>query len=113
MSSEPLPPPLPDLAAARTCRWLNLLVLPGLGSWLAGRRIVGTFQALLALTGFALTGFWFMRFVADCANARPSPPEGGRYLLLGLAGVGVFLFGWLWALATSLQIVRAARKTAA
>lgn len=81
----------------------NLLVLPGLGSLFAGRK-VGWVQAPLALAGFALTSFWFVTFVATWIRTRAFPFEGGPYFRLGLLGVALFAAAWLWALGTGLQL---------
>lgn len=98
-----------DPAAAQTCLWLNLLALPGLGSFLAGRRVTGFFQAALALAGFGLTGFWFFSFIALWFRTGEFPMDGGPHFPAGLAGVGLFAAAWCWALVTGLAILRKAR----
>lgn len=106
-----VPPKLLDRAVARNCLLTNLLVLPGLGSLMAGRRIAGVLQMLLTLTGFGLTGYWFTTFCYQWWQTRCFPFDGGPQLGWGLLGVLLFLAGWGWALATGLRILRAARKT--
>jgi hypothetical protein len=112
-SSGPTPPKLCDRTSARNYLLTNLLVLPGLGSWLAGQRFVGVLQAVLALTGFGLTGFWFISFLGACVQTETFPWDGGPQFRLGLIGVALFLAGWFWALGTSLRILRATRTTSA
>jgi hypothetical protein len=100
---------LVDHAAARRCLLVNLLVLPGLGSLLAGRW-VGWVQALLALSGFALTAGWTAWFVADWIHRGAFPETGGSHLWLAYAGILLFLAGWCWALATGLRLLRQAPR---
>ena len=111
--SGPTPPKLCNRASARNYLLTNLLVLPGLGSWLADRRFVGALQAALALTGFGLTGFWFISFLGACVQTETFPADGGPYLIQGLLGVVLSLASWFWALGTSLRILRATRTTSA
>jgi hypothetical protein len=90
---------------------LNLLVLPGLGTFLAGRRISGMLQIALAVAGFLLSG----RGVLQLINFRLTPdgfPDLDAIPLRALAiSCGWMLAAWLWSLVSSLQILRAARKT--
>ncbi len=114
-SSEPRGPAALDRASARACLWTNLLVLPGLGSLVAGRR-VGWAQAGLALAG--LGGFvWGMfRLLRDWV-ASEGPAFEFTAGLTGMAlGLGVSAVAWFWALGTSLQVrreVRARERTQA
>lgn len=101
-----LPPHLEAARAkARVHLLTNLLVLPGLGSLLAGRK-VGWVQAAVAATGVALTVMWFTSFVTAWVKLEEFPADGGPHLRLGLLGLGLFAIAWVWALATSLQILR-------
>ena len=89
---------------------LNLLGLPGLGSWLDGRRIAGLAQMTLTLTGFGLTSFWFVSFVRRLWATHAVPWDGGPHFRLGLLGLALFAGSWFWALGTSLSILRSAGK---
>jgi hypothetical protein len=111
--SGPAPPKLCNRASARNYFLTNLLVLPGLGSWLAGRRFVGLLQVVLALTGFGLTCSWFVSFIGACVQTQAFPLDGGPQLRLGLIGLALFLAGWFWAIVTSLRILRATHTTSA
>ena len=53
------------MARHRAYLWigLNLLVLPGLGSVFARKRISGALQMVAAIVGFAFMFFWFYRFI--------------------------------------------------
>jgi hypothetical protein len=84
----------------------NLLALPGLGTFLAGRRWAGVGQALLAIPGFVLTLWWFDSFVVLWWRTRSLPWDGGPRFRYGLIGVGLFFLGWVWALMTGLEIKR-------
>jgi hypothetical protein len=94
------------------------LALPGSGSLLAGRRS-GYAQMALAVGGMGLTLLFGLRFMIwSITNwARLHDPQAdfldmfeetwlrSRWALLG---IGLFVLGWLWALATSMAIVRSA-----
>lgn len=91
---------------------INLGATPGLGSFVAGHRVVGVFQMGLAVSGFIVILTWFWELVRgaweglQAGDSVSWPPSQG--LILGLV-----LFGaaWLWSLVTSLQIIRDLRKT--
>ncbi len=124
MSAPPpsLPPKLPTRDDARACLWSNLAV-PGLGSWRAGRRVSGALQLLLGATGVALSMAWFAWFLREWLESGRLPiltildhngqlPAGWlRYLWVGLAGLGLFVFSLGWALFTSLCIRSASDRT--
>ena len=98
--------PTPPLTKQRAliCASLNLLVLPGSGSWLGGRRTSGMCQILLAFGGFALTVMWFVDFIATWLRLKQFPLQGGDRLGLGVAGIFTFGAAWLWSAATSWRI---------
>lgn len=95
----------------RAWSWMltNLLVLPGLGSVLGGRR-VGYLQAALALAGLVLSLMFVAGFVHEWWTLRQLPELTGRWLLLGAGGVALFACSWLWALLTSLLLLRDSRR---
>jgi hypothetical protein len=93
-----------DEARAWACLMTNLLVLPGLGSLLGGRRI-GWIQAALALVGFALSAFWLLWFAAALLREGGFPLDGGPYLPGGLTGVLLFAVSWIWGLLTGLSVL--------
>jgi hypothetical protein len=97
-----------DEARAWASLMTNLLVLPGLGSLLAGRR-VGWPQAALALAGFALSTVWLGWFVIAWWGTGGFPLDGGPYLPMGLLGVLLFAVSWVWGLLTGLAVVRESR----
>ena len=96
------------------------LALPGLGSLVAGR-ISGYPQAALGFGGEALTlAFGVRSILWFAANwARLHDPEADHLAALldfwvagrlrwAMLGIALFALGWLWALATSLSLLRAA-----
>lgn len=101
-----------DEARAWACLMTNLLVLPGLGSLLAGRR-AGWPQTALALVGFALTAVWLVWFVVAWSRTGSLPLDGGPYLPWGAFGVLLFALSWVWGLFTGLRVVSESRATRA
>jgi hypothetical protein len=96
---------------ARNCVLINQLATPGLGSLMAGRWLVGTGQLLLAIAGFFMLIGWFFLVASNLYNLLVSdaPPKPAAWL--GEAGALTFGASWLWALLTSLQILRSAKET--
>ena len=89
---------------------MNLLVLPGLGSFLARRQVAGAAQAMLAGTGFGLSFWWLILLGRQWTEEGYFPWDGGTDFRIGVTGVLLFAVAWVWALATSLSVVRAARR---
>lgn len=84
---------------------INQLATPGLGSWLAGRRIAGAGQLILAFAGFFLfVGYLGILLVgvwrATWNGLEPVPPNPAWWRW----GIGLFGAAWLWAAVTSLQL---------
>jgi hypothetical protein len=111
----------PDLSpreAAQGCLTANLAV-PGLGSFLVGRK-VGLVQMAIYFAGFALTLTFGLRMIywvlshwsafyaefnspgADVLSAMSDLWHRSRWALLG---IGLFLISWIWALATSRTVM--------
>ena len=99
------------------------LALPGSGSLAAGRRS-GFGQVILAIGGMVVTILFGTRFViwyvANWSRLHQSQTDPIGALLdlwqmfrWPLLGMGIFLIGWVWALATSLAMVYSATKTEA
>jgi hypothetical protein len=93
---------------ATICVALNLLMLPGLGTLIAGRRS-GWAQLILGLIGFGLNFGWAVWFFAVLLRSEQLPENLTAHIWVALSGVAIFLIGWLWALVSSLQISREAR----
>ena len=89
------------------CWVQNQLMWPGLGTWAAGRKIMGALQMALSFLGAALAvaGFvwYFTNWFAD-TDHQPSW-DGKEATLCGL-GMGWLFLVWLWSLADSISIIR-------
>lgn len=88
------------------------LSMPGLGSWIAGRKYLGFLQLILAILGqlFTLLGFFTMlghiiTYGTGDAFATPG-------IVTAFSGLGLFLLAWFWALASSWGDVQKARDQA-
>jgi len=113
----------PREALSRQTAWgcfTTNAAVPGFGSLLAGRK-AGYPQVALCMLGLALTTIFGIRFFAwyfsHRAQLEQLEAEPDRYLLeiwmpvrWALLGMGVFAVAWLWSLATSLAILREARR---
>jgi len=109
-----------DRTTAWGCLTANLAV-PGCGSLVAGR-VSGYFQLLLAIAGVTLTTFFGLKFIVwyvhNWAQLRQIDTDTAanfqelwsrlRWALLGML---VFLFGLLWALASSFGILLESKKS--
>jgi len=97
-------------ARARNCALLNQFATPGLGSLMARRLVAGMGQLLLAITGFALFLAWFVDVVGQFYGMINSNVDPRLHPKLALAGIGVFALAWLWALFTSLSLLREGKR---
>jgi len=88
---------------------MNLMVLPGLGSFLARRRIAGVLQAALAGTGAGLSVWWLFLLARQWAEDGYFPIDGGADFRIGIFGVLIFAAAWVWSLGTSLAVIHTAR----
>jgi hypothetical protein len=90
---------------------MNQFATPGLGTLMAGRLLNGLGQLTLSLVGFALVLAWFVLTLTQAYNQItlevPARPQGW----IGLTGLGIFLTAWLWALPSSLSLLREAENT--
>lgn len=96
--------------AARNALLLNQLATPGLGSIAARRWLAGLGQLAVFLAGFCIFAVWaFQQFnlaLALWSGADPAPAGSGHP---GVLGFSLAAIAWLWALGTSLQILREAK----
>ena len=99
---------------------LSNIACPGLGTLVAGRRD-GYAQLAVYLTAFALTSVFGLRFFVWYFNnhgrlllLQENPPTYLREIWLhlrwALLGIALFAFSWVWALITSLFLLRAAKR---
>ncbi len=99
-----------SLARARNCALLNQLATPGLGSLMGGRWFAGAGQLLLALTGFTMVLAWFCLLALQIYREVSEDSSSQSVAWLGLAGGVTFAASWLWALVTSFDLMREARR---
>ena len=118
MANPPQPPKLSEVGKTsgieRATAWgciLGNLVLPGVGTFLARRRIAGILQLVVSQTGFVMMMLWAFAYVRDWLRAGSLPEDFGTHFGLVLLGLAMFFFAWFWSLVSSLQILRDARKT--
>jgi hypothetical protein len=92
---------------------INQLAFPGLGTILAGRRI-GYAQATLMVAGFILT-MAFLIWYLVCAGRYAVNPTWSEqeftsryrpYLWSLYWGLALCAFAWVWALISSVQLLR-------
>lgn len=99
----------PNRTTARNCVLINQLATPGLGSLMAGRWIVGLGQLLLAVAGFVMVVGYFVLHLTNVYNKLVNDAEPKPVGWLGEAGALIFGVAWLWALVTSIQLLRSAK----
>ena len=93
---------------ARNSFLINQLATPGLGSLMAGRHVAGSGQLLLALAGFGLVLAWFIALLTQMYQQLDSDAQPKSVAWLGELGALIFAAAWLWALITSLSLLREA-----
>lgn len=86
----------------------NALVMPGLGSVLAGRR-VGYVQGVLALVGAGMSLTFAVVYLKALLAVMDIPEVSLKLRGVGLAGMGLFLGSWLWSIRTGVLLVRQGR----
>lgn len=85
-------------------------MLPGLGSFIAGRRVAGVIQAVVACAGAAMSLWWLILLWRQWMDEGAFPVDGGDSLRLGVVGVLAFAAAWAWSLATGMAVIRSRRK---
>jgi len=96
-------------SAARNAALLNQCATPGLGSLMAGRRMAGFGQLLVAVAGFVMLMGWFVLLALQIYNELINDAQPKSVAWLGEAGAVTFAAAWLWALVTSLSVLREER----
>jgi protein-S-isoprenylcysteine O-methyltransferase Ste14 len=82
-----------------------------MGSLMGGRILEGLGQIVVAVAGFALVMTWFVSVMIQyygMINDQETSFQPRAWL--GIAGIITFGVAWLWALATSMNLVREARR---
>jgi hypothetical protein len=98
----------------RNAALINLLVCPGMGSLLAGRIIAGLCQMALAGVGFVLLMVWFVRVMIRYYGLMFGQGSDSDHIsfFMAIVGAALFIISWMWALITSLALVREASNQA-
>jgi len=76
---------------------------------MAGRRLAGIGQLLLAVAGFVMVVGWFVLLALEIYDELVNGAEPRSVARLGEAGALVFIAAWLWSLVTSISVLREAR----
>ena len=100
-----------DAVTARNAALVNQLATPGLGSLMAGRWIAGSGQLALAVAGCVMAATWFVEVMVqlyESLSADAQMESNYRFLKVGVI---LFATAWLWALATSVNLLRQARTS--
>ena len=113
-----LPPKILEQSAGdrlrRQAAWgfvLSNLVLPGLGTFAARRRLEGVLQLVVSQTGFGLMMVWTNSFVRMWIRQRSFPEDFGPHAGLCALGLALFFLGWIWSLASSYGILQDSRTS--
>jgi hypothetical protein len=89
---------------------LGNLVLPGLGTFAAGRRLSGIVQLIVSQTGFVLMVVWALSYARDWIQSGSRPESITPLFKYGLTGCVLFLLAWIWSVASSVGILQDSRK---
>jgi hypothetical protein len=82
---------------ARGAFLTNLTVLPGLGTLIYGRRLLGLAQMALAALGFLLICAWLYGLMVETLSTLELPKGGGPYAREGLLGLGLSMAALAWS----------------
>ncbi|MCC6233275.1 MAG: hypothetical protein IT580_11565 [Verrucomicrobiales bacterium] len=86
---------------------INQLATPGLGSWIAGRRLAGMGQLALSIAGFLEFMAYFGLLIWQSIRALTQGVETpGPSATLWRTGLLLFGLAWLWSGLTSWQLWR-------
>jgi len=97
-------------ARARNCALMNQFATPGLGSLMARRLVAGSGQLAVFLVGFVMFVVWFVDEMRQYYALMFTDNQPHVRHWLAFAGVGLCVLGWLWALVTSLSLLREAKR---
>jgi hypothetical protein len=77
-----------------------------MGTWVGGRTVSGIAQISLAVAGLVLFTGGFLWFYASWFNVGERPGLLGPEAMLSVAGVGLVFLAWVWALGSSIAIIK-------
>jgi 4a-hydroxytetrahydrobiopterin dehydratase len=87
---------------------LNILMFPGLGSLLAGRRLAGIGQIILVTAGSAMLLIWLFKVLTQYYALMYADVKPETIGWIGETGGVLFVISWLWASVTSFSLFREA-----
>jgi hypothetical protein len=91
---------------------INQLATPGLGSWVAGRKIAGAGQLTFSITGFLLFVWYFILLMTGMVRSLQTGIESlWPPAFWWKSALATFAFGWLWAAVTSFSLYRELGRT--
>lgn len=96
--------------SARNAALVNLLATPGLGTIMLGKLAVGLAQLGLALAGFFFVLAWFVSLMVQYYGQISGDVKIKSVAWIGLVGAFLFIAAWIWALITSINLIRQARR---
>jgi hypothetical protein len=90
---------------------MNQFATPGLGSLMGGRIVPGIGQLLLFLLGFAIFILWFIKVMHNYYGVLTEDIQtpGPSYAKFAISGLLFCAASWLWALLTSISLIREAK----
>ena len=89
---------------------MNLMVLPGIGSWMGGKRKTGVAQILLSFLGTLFIIVWLAMWISKMIETKTFIVEPDLALAVGAAGIVLFLGAWGWSFHTGMLFVKAAQS---
>jgi len=100
------PPKILDHTRARACLWTNLLVLPGLGTWLAGQRSLGALLIAMSLSGVVMSASWVCWLIWKWIDLGQLPNPFAEHLWVAIIGIGLVAASWVWAAVVSVALLK-------
>lgn len=89
---------------------MNQFATPGLGSLMAGRIVAGAGQLGIFLVGFVLFVIWFVDVLRQYYALMFTDHDAHARNWLAIAGVSWAAVAWLWALVSSISILREGKR---
>ena len=87
---------------------LNILMFPGLGSFLAGHRLAGIGQIILVIAGSIMLLVWLYKVMTQYYALMYADVKPETVGWIGEIGGVLFVISWLWASVTSFSLFREA-----
>ncbi len=98
---------------------MNVLSLPGLGTYQAGMKTQGVLQAAISGTGMIISIVWAYMMLSRYQEILKELSETGKIpliafdiLWIGLLGLAVFFVGLVWAIACNFIVLSHAKSHA-